>query len=494
MSVVQPVDWLAIAPPLIVALLAIALLVADLAVPGRREALAPGALAGLLAAAVPVVVVASTGERSTFCLRVSDAPACSYVADRETLVLQGALLAGTAVVALLSARTVERDRLPAGEYWFLLLSSASGALALVAARDLLTLVVALEVVSLPAFALVGIRRHDARSSEAALKIFLVSVVSTALTLYGITLLYGATGQVHLAGLAAAVRDSDGSAVLATGVVLAVAGFAFKVAAVPFHAWAPETYAGAPLPVAAYLSVVSKAAGLVGVVLLLAYGVPGMAGTWAPIVGVAAALTMTVGNVAALRERRAVRLLAWSSIAQSGYMLAPLAAAERDVATAQRATLTYLLAYVVMNLGAFAAVSLVSRSGPAGHLDDYRGLARRDPRTAAALAFALVSLAGLPPGLLGLFAKVVVFAPPVTGGAGWLAVVMAVNVVVGLAYYLGWAARLLADPAAPSGALPSAEERAGARARPWGDGLAVGLTFAAGVVLSLAPGLAVGALG
>jgi NADH-quinone oxidoreductase subunit N len=486
--VIQSIDYAAIAPPLVVAVVALAVLVVDLFVPPRLKAVTGWiSLAGLLVAVLLVVPLA--GERhATFCVPGPEgAPSsCSYVVDNLTVVFQVLVLLGAAVVVLLSLDTVRDSRLPVGEYWFLLLSSVTGACAVAASRDVITLIVSLEVLSLPAFALVGLRRYDGRSSEAALKLFLVSVIATAVMLFGVSLVYGVTGSVYLDRIGdALLRPELRMPVTAVGVVLAIAGFAFKVAAVPFHFWAPDVYVGAPLPVAAYLSVVSKAAGFVGLVLLLVLGFGPYADLWAPVVAVLAALTMTVGNLVALRQKQAVRLLAWSSVAQSGYMLVPLGAAAGDLTAAVSATVAYVLAYAVMNLGAFAVVTLVGRHRPANLISDYRGLARTEPLTAAALAFALACLAGLPPGLLGLFAKVVVFSPPVATGVGWLAVVMAVNVVIGLYYYLAWAASLWMRPTegevAPSYRIS------------WPDGLAIGVTLGAAIALSVLPGVVIGAL-
>lgn len=480
----QPVDWVAVAPPLLVALLALGLLVLDTFLPpARRQVtgwLAALGLVGALGLLVPLV----GDRRATFCVpgRRLALPSCSYVVDDLTLTFQALVLAGAAVVVLLSLDTVRLGGIPPGEYWFLLLASVAGALTLAASRDVLTLVVSLEVVSLPAFALVAMRRYDGRASEAALKLFLVSVVSTAVMLFGLSLVYGLTGQVHLDRIAAAL-DAPGprTPLLVLAVVLSIAGFGFKVAAVPFHFWAPDTYEGAPVPVAAYLSVVSKAAGFVGLALLLTRGFAPYADVWAPVVAVLAALTMTVGNLAALRQTQAVRLLAWSSVAQSGYMLVPLGAASvGNVQAVLPATVTYVLAYAVMNLGAFSVVTLVGRHRPANRLADYRALGRTEPLTAFALAFALACLAGLPPGLLGLFAKVTVFRAPVDQGVGWLAVVMAANVVVGLYYYLAWAASLYARPLA--------DARPPSYRISWSDGLAVGVTLGAALWLSVAPGL------
>jgi len=477
----QSIDYLAIAAPLVVALGALAVLVADAFLPARRSAVAGWLSTGVLAAAGLLLLPLVGERRETFCVPGAGLvlESCSYVVDDLTLVFQALVVAGAAVCVLLSLDTVRDSALPAGEFFFLLLASVAGALTLAASRDLLTLVVALEVVSLPAFALVALRRYDSRASEAALKFFLVSVVSTAVMLFGLSLVYGVTGQVHLDRVATALERPDGQPALVLGVTLALAGFGFKVAAVPFHFWAPDTYEGAPVPVAAYLSVVSKAAGFVGLALLLTVGFAPYADRWGPAVAVVAAVTMTAGNVAALRQTHAIRLLAWSSIAQSGYMLVPLGSASAGSTDAVLpATVAYVLAYAVMNLGAFSVVTLVGRHRTANALADYRGLARTEPLSAFALAFALASLAGLPPGLLGLFAKIVVFRAPVDQGAGWLAVVMAVNVVIGLYYYLAWAASLYAgrteDARPPSYRIS------------WSDGVAIGMTLGAALTLSVVP--------
>ncbi|GAA0662581.1 NADH-quinone oxidoreductase subunit N [Kitasatospora atroaurantiaca] len=497
-SLIQSVDWVAIAPPLIAALAALAVLVADLFLPaGRKKALGRLAAAGLALALIALLPLVHGHARSTFCLRnvtgATDNAACSYVADHFTLVFQLLALGGALITALLSIHTVDEEKLPGGEYWFLLLSSATGAALLPASRDLATLIIALEVVSLPAFALVGLRR-DGRGAEAALKFFLSSVTATAVMLLGVSFVYAATGSLHLSVIADGLAHAPAQlkTLAEAGAALTLVGFAFKVAAVPFHFWLPDTYTGSPIPIAGYLSVVSKAAGLAGLALVTTIAFHTYAHTWGLALAVLAAVTMTVGNVAALRQRgdtphSAVRLLAWSSIGQAGYLLVPLAAAGYAGATEPiGATVAYALIYGVVNLGAFAVVAVVARTA-GSRLDDYRGLFARRRWTALALAFFLLCLAGLPPGVIGLLGKVVVFRAAIDAGLGWLAVVMAVNVVIALYYYLVWTAKLFA----PAGAdvAEVVEHRLPAPLT-----ATLGLTALVAVVLSVAPELVLQVVG
>ncbi|WP_037934883.1 NADH-quinone oxidoreductase subunit N [Streptosporangium roseum] len=531
---IQSIDYYAVAPLLILVLTAGAVLLLDAFLPRRpyaRPLLGAVTLTGVLGALGVVVAqaVRDGGPMRTFCVPAGlPGPAragigaldigtlgsgpggpggaasalCSFVVDDFTLVFAGLALAAGVVVVLLSMAELSSGDVPVGEWYFLLLCTLVGAVALPASRDLVMLVVALELVSLPVFALTALRRYDGRSSEAAVKLFLVSVVSTAVMLFGVSLLYGMTGTVYLDRLAQVLHgpvaepvaipgpDAYASAlqiaydlppVLIVAVVLVIAGFGFKVAAVPFHAWAGDVYQGAPIPVAALLSVISKAAGFAGLILILVAALRGQIAVWAPLVAIIAALTMTVGNLLALRQRHAVRLLAWSSVAQSGYILAPLGVRDDEAVSA---SIAYLVFYAAMNLGAFAVVMLVSRRGARGGLDDYRGLAFRNPAAGLALAFFLICLAGLPPGLAGLFAKVVVFRELVDGGGAWLALVMAANTVVGLYYYVAWAARIftpvpVTEGAGAPAAVGGAPARVGAPSAVGGAPAAVGVPSAVG---------------
>jgi NADH-quinone oxidoreductase subunit N len=468
MTFLQAIDYAALAPVLTAAGAALLVLIADLVLPlpARPAVLGVAVLgaAGTLAASLALV----GQRRSTFCWTPARRPgevvvarSCSYVLDGYTLFFL-VLLSAAALGALLIAAVLARDSsVPPGEYGFLLLASLTGALVLAGARDLITLLVALETLTLPTYALVGLRRGSGTGAEAALKYLLVSIAATAVTLLGVAFVYGLTGTVHLERIADVLRAEPATRALPLGaaaVVLVLGGFAFKLAAVPFHWWAPDVYQGAPVPVAAYLATVSKAGGLAGLVLVTTVAFGPYWQVWGWLLAILAAASMTVGNLVALRQTHAVRLLAWSSVAHAGYLLVPLGAVAaggpEQIADAVPATLGYLGFYVAINLGAFGCVAAAGRYVPGNLIEGYRGLAARSPALAAALAFFLLGLAGLPPTLAGLIAKVVVVRSALVGGAGWLAVFVAVNTVIGLAYYLRLAGRPFQRGAGDPGPAPA----------------------------------------
>jgi len=480
----QSIDWWAIAAPLSLTAASIVALVGEAFI-ARAARWLPSAvsLVGTLLALASTAVVAGDG-RATFCSAapLDRAQSCSWLVSDTTVVWWVVMLVATQLVVALLVPGARTGDLPSGELHFLLMTSATGALVIAASGDLVTLVIGMETVSLPVFALVGLRTRDRRGAEAAMKFFIASVVATALTLMGISMVYGATGSMAGGDIATTLAlDSAVAPVVSIGMTLTLVGFAFKVAVVPFQAWLPDTYVGAPIPVAAYLSVVSKAAGLAGITILLTRFFPPEVGTWSNVLAVAAAATMTVGNLAALRQRHAVRLLAWSSVAQAGYLLVPLAAGGSglDVARLQ----AYLAMYAVVNLAAFAVV-LAARAWGAVRGEDLTGLARTHPWLGLGLGFALLCLAGLPPGVVGLVAKVVIFQSAVGAGLWWLAVVMAVNVAIGLVYYL----RFLVELVRPCGDGLSEDAEGGPRKVAWSTELVVGITLAAAAVLSVFPGL------
>ncbi|MBN1173496.1 MAG: NADH-quinone oxidoreductase subunit N [Micromonosporaceae bacterium] len=337
----------------------------------------------------------------------------------------------------------------------------TGGVMLGGARDLILLIVAVETVTIPLYALVGLRRQ-ARAAEASLTFFITSVVATSVALLGAGLIYAATGNVTIGWmeptLTVAARMEGIKTLIPVGIVLLLVGLAVKVAAVPVHGWAAPTYDGASLPVAAFLSTASKFAGIISVLIVFS-GLSGQSDVAGPTLAVLAVATMTVGNLVALRQRRMVRLLAWSSIAQGGYLLAPLgamAAGGSERLTTFEATLAYTMFFLVLEFGAFAALIAVRGSQDGGEIAEYRGVARRSWWVGAALVLALTGLAGLPPGVAGLFAKVAVVQGLIDAGGVWLAVVVAINAVIALAYYARFIAVLFARPAAAE--APTSSER------------------------------------
>ncbi|XVU26195.1 NADH-quinone oxidoreductase subunit N [Actinoplanes sp. CA-054009] len=435
----QAVDHVSLLPLYAAAGTAVLVLLADLLV-ASRAAIFSALAAGGVATAVCALVVG--GSRvGTFCAPTGGL--CSWVPSPLAMVAAVVFAGLTVGVLGLSVPSLRLGTAPAGEFCFLLACSMTGGVVVGYAGDLITLIVGVETLTLPLYLLVGLRRFapgekvSATAASASVTFFLISVVSTAIALLGAALNYAATGALHLdrlvdgAGPFAPVADA--------GVALLVIGLAFKVAAVPLHAWAPATYEGAPLPVAAYLSTASKLGGVLALAAIVARV------DAAALTGVLAVLTMTVGNLVALRQTRMVRLLAWSSIAQAGYILAALALGDAGVAAAA----AYAVFFVVLELIAFGAVVALRPPGAdGGALLAYRGAGRRSPWLGAALVLAFAGLAGLPPGLAGLFAKVTIVDALIDNGHGWLAGVVALNAVIGLAYYVRASALLYTKPEAP----------------------------------------------
>jgi NADH-quinone oxidoreductase subunit N len=444
-----PIDYHAIAPELILAGTVFAVLILDLFLkPYRKWLSMPLAFAGTAGAFAASLTLIGT-HRVIF--------GGSYVVDNFAVLFKVFFTAVAMVILALSYRYFRDGRYYQGEYYFLLLSSFLGMLTMPSSRDLLMLFISLELVSAPAFVMTGFRKTDPRSNEAALKFFLISVLSTAVMLYGMSLIYGVTGSTRLTAIAQQLAGPAGRSNLAlAAILLVVTGFAFKVSAFPFQFWAPDTYEGAPVPVAAFLSVASKAAGFAGLLQLMYVTFLPRADVWAPLFAVLALFTMTLGNLIAMQQRQIVRLLAYSSIAQAGYMLLPFALARPaslgiDVNAINKeafaATVLYILIYAVMNLGAFAVVIGLFREAPGGLISDFAGLGQRGAAVAVSMGMFLISLAGIPP-LAGFWGKFFIFKAAIDrGGVGpWLAVAMVVNSVISLVYYISVVRSMYFEPA------------------------------------------------
>ena len=427
------IDYLALAPELVVVATMLGVFALDLILPRPKKFwVATLAVAGIAVAAVPLVMLAADGTtRSMF-----DG---SYVVDEFAVILKGLFIVSAYIVLLMSHHYIESERFYQGEYYFLLLASVLGSLVMASSRDLIILFIGLELTTGPLYLLAGWRKGDAKSNEASMKYFILGVLSTAIMLYGMSLLFGLTGEVTFAGLAEATAGLADEPIMVVALFGLIVGFGFKISAVPFHFWAPDTYEGAPTPVTAYLSVNSKAAGFVAFLLIMYQALPDISEVWAPALWILAVLSMTVGNLAALRQTNIVRLLAYSSIAQAGFMLVPFAAAAvagADLAEAFSATLVYLVIYAIMNLGAFAVVIAGARKTRSGEIRAWSGLSQVDVRLAVLVAVFFFSLAGIPP-LAGWFAKFAMFRSVIIAGGTatvTLAAIAAVNSVIALYYY------------------------------------------------------------
>lgn len=427
-------DYHALAPEIILGVGIFLLLVVELNLSERNKWFT-AAWSGfvLLGALVPVVTLTVDNPESRVLFDGR------YVIDEYALVLKALFLIAAYVVVLLSTVYVEEGDYYQGEYYLLLLSSVLGMVMMSSSRDLISIFIALEFLSIPAYMLAAWRKRDAKGNEAGLKYYLLGVFASGVMLYGMSLLYGVTGSTLLTDIGDRITvEGEFSAVHAIAVVFVVAGFAFKVSAVPFHTWAPDVYQGAPTPVTAFLSVASKAAGFVALVTVVFVGFPQAADVWEPFLWVMAALTMTYGNVVALRQTNIVRMLAYSSISQGGFILMPLAVAGTgdSAGKALQAVVVYLLVYAAMNLGAFAVVLAVARKTRSGEISSYGGLFSYAPGLATLMTLFLASLAGIPP-LGGWIAKFAAFRAVLDAGDGWayaIALIGAVNSVIAFGYY------------------------------------------------------------
>jgi NADH-quinone oxidoreductase subunit N len=354
-----------------------------------------------------------------------------------------------ALVILASTDYVSKLKRFQGEYYALVLISALGMMLMAATTELISIYIALELTSISLYVLVGFLK-DPKSTESALKYLLLGAVASAVLLFGMALIFGFTGQTQLGDIAAAIQSMSLSGVLANpglmvGIVLLIAGFGFKIAAVPFHMWVPDVYEGAPTPVTAYLSVGSKAAGFAIIlrVFLSAFGLPDwLSLDWGLVFAILAAVGMTVGNIIALTQTNIKRMLGYSSIAQAGYLLVGMASVHIFLpassylpsVTGQSGLLFFLASYALTNLGAFTAIIAISGKVDSDLIKDYAGMGKRAPMLALALTLCLISLIGIPPAA-GFMAKFYIFSGAVQQGLLWLVIIAVINSVISAYYYL-----------------------------------------------------------
>lgn len=430
---IPEINLVPLMPALVPAATAMLIMLLDALLPGKSKSwLSVVALAGLTLAAV-----------LTFNLYGAPQTAFnnSIVANSFSIGVCLIVIGATFVTVLLSVDYLRARDLDFGEYLALLLGATSGMALMALANDLMVMFLGLELFSLPLYVLSGFWRTNNLSLEAGMKYFLLGAFSSAFFLYGIALIYGATGSTNLTTIRQAA-NLQGSLLFLMGAGLLLVGFGFKVGLVPFQWWMPDVYEGAPTPITAFMSVATKAAAFAAFFTAFMYAIPPNTFNWQFVLAILAVVTMTFGNIAALTQTNLKRMLAYSSIANAGYILVGLVA---NTPEGQSAALFYLAAYAVMNLAAFGAL-LAMANGERERLtmNDLSGAAQQKPWAAAALAISLLSLAGFPP-FAGFVAKFFVFGSAVNAGYTWLAVIGVLNSLVSVYYYLGPIVRMYMNP-------------------------------------------------
>jgi NADH-quinone oxidoreductase subunit N len=444
-----PFDWPAMLPLLIVFGTGVAAMVIEMLWPRRNNnAIVWASLLGLAISGIALVRIWGQSGESLGGL---------FTNDRFGQVTQLALIAITFVTVMYSEGYLRERRLSFGEYYPLILWATAGGMIMVTSRDLLIIFLGLEVLSISLYVLSGLSSRERRSQESALKYFLLGAFASGFLLYGIALIYGATGTTNALGIGALMHaQADATAVklLYAGIGLIIVGFGFKTALVPFHMWTPDVYQGAPTSVTGYMAAAVKVAAFAAFFRFLDASID-LTGVWVPVLGGLAALTMTVGNLIALVQKDAKRILGYSSIAHAGYILVALVAygsLKGSGAPADANTLTYyLVSYALMTIGAFAVLSLAARGGSEGtQLEDFHGMWRRAPVPAACMIFFMASLAGIPP-LAGFIGKFLVFRDALNADLVWLALLLAVNSVISAFYYLRVVLAVCVNPPETGGA-------------------------------------------
>lgn len=427
-------DIVAVLPELIVMTAACLILALDPITPaGRKEWLAwPGLFA--LAACLGLTV----SQMSTRVMAFSDLVIIDPYAGFWKLLLYGV----TGLTILLSMAYLKEEAIHLAEYYGFLLLSLTGMMVMVSAADLLLVYLGMELMSLSLYILAGIKRTEGRSLEASAKYFVLGAFSSAILLYGISLLYGASGSTRLSAIAVAIHTRGlEDPVLLLAMILLVVGFGFKIAAVPFHMWTPDVYEGSPTSVTAFMAVASKAASFGAFLRVFLDGLGGLKGNWDGLFLIVCVATLVLGNVVAIVQTNIKRMLAYSSIAHAGYaLIGVVVAGHAEASSGVRAlglssVLLYLAVYSFMTLGAFAVVALLRKGGLEGEeIEDFTGLAKRQPVAAFLMLIFMVSLAGIPP-TAGFIGKFYLFMAAVRAGLVWLAVVALLLAAVSAYYYL-----------------------------------------------------------
>jgi len=459
-------DFYYILPELVLTAGALIVLIADVLMPRASRALAMVTLLAIGATVAALVPFATT--------RVEVAHGLLAV-DGFALFFKVVFLGAAALTVLMSVRYLEIEGASPGEYYFLILCATLGMMIMAGGIDLITIFIGLETMAVSFYILAGFIKPNQKSNEAAVKYFLLGAFSLGILLYGMSLMYGLSGTTNLRVMATAFVGQEHDARLVLAVILVVAGVGFKIAAVPFHMWAPDVYEGAPTPVTAFLSVGSKAASFAMLLRIFLEGLPSMSADWRLLFEVLAIVTMTVGNLAALTQTNLKRMLSYSSIAHAGYLLiGVVAGTPRGVS----AMLIYLLIYAFMQLGAFMVIVLMLREDVVGdELKDFSGLYSRHPFAAFAMLLFMLSLGGIPP-TAGFMGKFWLFGAAIDAGYVWLAVIGVLNSAVSLYYYIRLVVFMYLKPAG-GGSAPTTTPALT---------LALGVAVAATLVLGIYPRL------
>ncbi|MFQ5964625.1 MAG: NADH-quinone oxidoreductase subunit N [Candidatus Scalinduaceae bacterium] len=423
---IPPFDFKSITPILIITITGLLVLIADVFFKrALRDKLAYLSLIGIIITGLVLFTQIGTTVYS-----FSD----TFVVDNFSIFFNFIFLISTAIVILMSVSYIKQEDINYGEYYTLILFATMGMMLMAGGSDLITIFLGLEIMSISLYVLAGFRRKRIDSNEAALKYFLLGAFATGFLLYGIAMLYGATGTTNVKEIAMFLANNPplSNPMVITGTALLIIGFGFKVATVPFHKWTPDVYEGAPTAITAFLSVGPKAAAFAAFLRVFLVSLSGLEQKWSIILWVLAVLTMTVGNVVAIAQTNIKRMLAYSSIAHAGYALIAIVVAN-SFGTASM--LFYMLAYTFMNLGAFAVVIVLGKKGEENvMIDDYSGLGYKHPLLAITMSIFMFSLAGIPP-LAGFVGKFYIFSAAIKSGFIVLAVIGVINSVVSVYYYL-----------------------------------------------------------
>lgn len=411
-------------PEIIVLVAALLVLVADLFLPEKHK----GKIVAIPAAGFVLAAIDASlffGERVTI---MSD----MFVVDSFSVVMKIIVLVSAFLALFIGVDYLTRPNAKQGEWYFLITASVLGMMIMTGTSHLLVAFLGIQLTSIPLYILTGFKKGNLKSSEAALKYFLLGIITAAVTLYGMSLIYGLTGSLHMPAIAAQLAKVDPkNAVLFMGMVFIIAGFSFKIAAVPFHFWAPDVYEGAPTPIAAFIAAVPKVAGFAILTRLIFTAFPEFNVQWMGLFAFLSVLTMTTGNLLALPQKNIKRMLAFSGIAHVGYMLIALAVGSK---LALGSLVFYAAAYSIMNIGAFAITVALGRVNREHQVATFAGLGSRSPLTAAAMTLFLLSMMGFPL-TAGFAGKLFLFSAAVEKGLTWLAIVGAVNSVISVFYYL-----------------------------------------------------------